>query len=299
MNAILSRRDCLAGLLLALPGGKAFAQANEAPHPRVVVLDWGLASTILSLGVTPLGIAEIDLYRRWANDFPIPAGVADVGLRTEPNLEVLAALQPDLILTTPFSESVRPFLERIAPTRSFATYTPARQPLNHSIQIIRDIARDVRAERQAEAVLARAEETFLAAKRSLERRTIPPLLLAGFMDARHVRIYGPDSLFGNVLARLGLSNAWDRPTNDWGFALVGIHELAAYPQAQLLAVAPLPPDAPLSAAGSGLWRSLPFVREGRVGTLPAYWAFGDVSTAERFAAGLTRMLLGQESAHAG
>jgi ABC-type Fe3+-hydroxamate transport system substrate-binding protein len=296
MRTGLNRRECLAGLLL--PMAPAFAQEESKTHPRVVVLDWGLASTVLALGIAPAGIAEIDLYRRWADDFPIPSATQDVGLRTEPNLEVLASIKPDLIITTPFSESVRSFLERIAPTRSYATYTPDGQPLRRSMQVMRDIARDLHAEEQAEAVLANAEVTFAAARRGLDGLAFPPLLLAGFMDGRHVRIYGENSLFGDVLRRLGLRNAWSRPTNFWGFSLVGIHELAAYGDAQLLAVAPIPVDGPLNASGNGLWQSLPFVRAGRVGRLPTAWAFGDVSTAERFARNLTQTLLGRESAHA-
>ena len=297
MRTGLNRRECLAALLL--PMAPAVAQEDQRAHPRVVVLDWGLTSTILSLGITPAGVAEIDLYRRWADDFPIPPNVQDVGLRTEPNLEALAALKPDLIVTTPFSESVRPLLERIAPTRSYATYTPDGQPLNRSMQVMREIARDLHAEAQAETVLARAEDTVAQARRSLAGRKIRPLLLAGFMDGRHVRIYGANSLFGDVLDRLGLRNAWDRPTNVWGFTLVGIHELTACRSAQLLAIEPIPADAPLATSSQGLWRSLPFVRAGRVRTIPRYWAFGDVSTAERFARNLPGELLSEESVHAG
>lgn len=299
MSGGISRRECLAALMFSSPLTPAFAQAKRKDQPRIVVLDWGLTSTVLALGIRPVGIAEIELYRRWAADYPVPPGIQEVGLRTEPNLEVVAALKPDLIITTPFSESVRTYLERMAPTRSFATYTPAGQPLSRSMEVMREIAKEVSAETQAEAVLARTEASLAAAERSLKGRQIDPLLLAGFMDGRHVRIYGPDSLFGNVMNRLGIPNAWNRPTNFWGFSLIGIHELAAYPEARLLAVAPVPPDAPLNKQRSGLWRTLPFVRAGRVETLPPCWAFGDVSAAERFAKILTHALVSKGGHDAG
>ncbi|MGO4386096.1 ABC transporter substrate-binding protein [Microvirga sp. 2YAF29] len=291
----VSRRECLAALLLAPQMTPAWAQVSS---PRVAILDWGLTTSVLSLGIVPAGIAEIELYRRWANDFPIPAVVQDVGLRTEPNLEVLATLKPDVILTTPFSEGVRPMIERIAPTRSYATYTPEGQPLNRSIQVLREVAAVLKAEKQAEDVITRAEETFASLRRALDGRPVAPLLLAGFMDSRHTRIYGQESLFGNVLDRLGLQNAWKSPTNFWGFSLVGTHELAPFTDAQLFAIEPVPADAPLTRSGSGLWQSLPFVRAGRVATLPTCWAFGDVSTAVRFARSLTKAILGPEGSHA-
>ncbi len=291
----LSRREYLAALLFASQSAPAWAQSKS---PRVAILDWGLTTSVLSLGIIPAGVAEIELYHRWADDFPVPSGVQDVGLRTEPNLEVLAALKPDVIITTPFSEGVRPMLERIAPTHSYATYTPAGQPLNRSIQVLREIAEVLKAQKQAEDVIARAEETFISLRRALEGRSVPPLLLAGFMDSRHARIYGQESLFGNVLDRLGLQNAWKAPTNFWGFSLVGTHELAPFPDAQLFAIEPIPADAPLSRSGSGLWQSMPFVRAGSVAILPTCWAFGDVSTALRFARSLTNAILNPEGSHA-
>jgi ABC-type Fe3+-hydroxamate transport system substrate-binding protein len=298
MTKGVSRRECLV-LMLASSLAPAFAQSGPAASPRVASLDWGLTTSVLSLGVVPAGMAEIEMYRRWADDFPIPAGVQDVGLRTEPNLEILAALKPDAILTTPFSESVRPLLERIAPTHSYATYTPAGRPLLRSMEVLREISAVMKVQGQAEAVIAHAEETFAALRRDLEGHRVPPLLLAGFMDSRHTRIYGSDSLFGNVLDRLGLKNAWNRPTNFWGFSLIGTHELAAYADAHLFAIEPIPAAAPLSRSGSGLWQNLPFVRAGRVSTLPTCWAFGDISTALRFARSLTKAILDQEAGHAG
>ncbi|MFC4174432.1 ABC transporter substrate-binding protein [Microvirga sp. GCM10011540] len=296
MTRSLNRRELIAALLLsqALPVG---ARSTGRPS-RVAVLDWGLTSTVLALGIEPVGIAEIDLYRRWAAEPPVPPGVQDIGLRTEPNLEVIAALEPDLIITTPFSESVRPLLERIAPTRSYATYTASGEPLEQSRRIMRDIARELGVESRAEAVLAEADATFDAARRALVGRALRPLLLAGFMDARHVRIYGANSLFGDVLNRIGVPNAWDRPTNYWGFSLVGVSDLAAYPDAQLVAIEPIPADAPVNREGPGLWQNLPFVRAGRITTLPTAWAFGDVVAAGRFARLLSQNLLAHEPARA-
>ncbi|WP_081928743.1 ABC transporter substrate-binding protein [Microvirga sp. BSC39] len=221
-----------------MPRSKSISSISRRLSGKRWRLYWGLTSTVLSLGIRPVENAKIDLYRCWADDCLVPQGIQDVGVRTEPNLEVVAALKPDLIITTPFSESVCPFLERIPPTYSFATYTPEGHPLNRSAEVLREIARETGGDAQAEAVLARVEASFAATKRSLEGQRIEPLLLAGFVDGHHVRIYGTASLFGNVLNRLGIPNAWDRPTNFWDFFLIGIHELAAYPDARFLAVAP-------------------------------------------------------------
>ena len=39
-----------------------------------------------------------------------------------------------------------------------------------------------------------------------------PVYIVQIGDARHFRAFGPDSMFGNVAALLGLENAWTAPT---------------------------------------------------------------------------------------
>ena len=48
-------------------------------------------------------------------------------------------------------------------------------------------------------------------------------------NARHVRVFGDNSLYQAVIDRLGLENVWTRDTNLWGFTLVGIEELIGMP----------------------------------------------------------------------
>ncbi len=85
------------------------------------------------------------------------------------------------------------------------------------------------------------------------------------MDTRHVRVYGAKSLFNDVIERCGLANAWRGETNYWGFATVGIEQLARDAAgARLIYLEPIAPDVLAALARSPLWNSLPFVRAGRV-----------------------------------
>ncbi|MDF9433150.1 ABC transporter substrate-binding protein [Chromohalobacter israelensis] len=89
-----------------------------APAQRIVTLYQGATDTAVALGITPVGVVDSWLekpmyrYLRDALD-----GVEHVGLETQPNLEKVAWLDPDLIVATHFRhERVRPLLEKIAPT---------------------------------------------------------------------------------------------------------------------------------------------------------------------------------------
>ena len=92
-------------------GSHSFA----APPARIVVLDWTLAEAVLDLGHVPVGAPEIALYGEWVVNPPVPEAVTDIGLRTEPDLETLAALQPDVILAVDLDPAQEAQLAQIAP----------------------------------------------------------------------------------------------------------------------------------------------------------------------------------------
>lgn len=245
---------------------------------------------LLSLGIAPLGMPEIRAYRDWVAEPAPPAGTVDIGIKTEPNLEAVAALRPDLILTSPLNRIIAPLLERIAPVREVPIYTDAAAPLRLSTEQLRVLGTLLERPAEAERQIAEGEAVFDAARDALAARRDRPVVMAGFLDAHHVRVFGRGSLFGDVLARVGLANGWDRPVNLWGFVLVGIAELAAFPEARLVVVEPTPSGVMAQLGRASLWSSLPAVRAGRVATTPAAWQYGDLTAARRFAAFLPQAL---------
>ena len=67
---------------------------------RIVVLDTGELDSALSLGVTPVGAVTTAVSEDFLSYLAEgAAGVERVGTIAEPNLEAIAALQPDLILS--------------------------------------------------------------------------------------------------------------------------------------------------------------------------------------------------------
>ncbi|WP_207539678.1 ABC transporter substrate-binding protein [Sabulicella rubraurantiaca] len=259
------------------------ARPAEAGTPRVAVTDWGLTETVLALGTTPVAAAELQGYAEWVREPEMPPGVADLGLRSEPNLELLHRTSPELVLATPQFAPFLPRLERVAPVATFATYTPDGNPLARSYDIIREIGRLLGREAAARTLLDRAGAAWTERAGQLSPLGARPLLVASFVDARHLRAYGGNSLFGATLSRLGVSNAWTAPTNFWGFATIPIERLAAVPDASFRIIQPLPPAARTSLQHNRLWQSLPAVRAGRVIMMPPCWAFGGLPSAMRFA----------------
>ncbi|MDO9378860.1 MAG: iron-siderophore ABC transporter substrate-binding protein [Nocardioidaceae bacterium] len=85
---------------------------------RVVVLDTGELDAMLALGITPVGAVEIDSANEYLTYLADRTeDIEDVGAINEPDLERVAALQPDLILTnTVRHEDLYDQLSKIAPT---------------------------------------------------------------------------------------------------------------------------------------------------------------------------------------
>ncbi len=96
---VIRRRTLIKG---ALAGAALFSFPLQAKTtPRWVILDWGITEMALLLGITPVGVAAPDWYRRLFSQPPLPEQVADVGLLFQPNYETLFELRPDALLVTP------------------------------------------------------------------------------------------------------------------------------------------------------------------------------------------------------
>lgn len=125
---ITRRRLLIAMALSPLLWQMRGAQAADVDPQRVVALEWLPAELLLALGVTPYGVADIPNYRLWVNEPALPDSVIDVGLRTEPNLELLTQMKPSFIVWSAGYGPSPEKLARIAPGRGF-TFSDGKRPL--------------------------------------------------------------------------------------------------------------------------------------------------------------------------
>lgn len=246
-------------------------------------LDFGLTETLITLGLPPVAIPDLATWQDWVVEPPLPPGIRDLGADREPNLEILQALAPDLIVTSPYLGGLDPVLGHIAPVRSYPVYMPPVGDIyTRVIAATRALGDDINRREQAEALILAADQQMARAARALAGRSPGPLLVALFLNDRTLRIYGQNSLFGGAMRRMGLVNAWQGTENYWGFADVGMSALMHYGQARLIYQEPVSPEIPAMLQDSPLWQSVPFVREGRVQRIPAALMFGMLPSAMRF-----------------
>ncbi|WP_243698483.1 ABC transporter substrate-binding protein [Paracoccus alkanivorans] len=205
---------CCAIALSILPIGN-MAMAREVTHSlgtvevpddprRVVVLTNEGTEALLALGVTPIGAANSWNGDPWWDHIEDRmTDVTPLGNESAVNLEMVAALQPDLILATRLRhEAIYPQLSAIAPTvvserlrgdwkENFRLYAEALGKTEKAQREISDYDAEV-------ADLRQLLGDHLQEKVSVIR----------FMPG-HIRIYQLDSFSGVVLKQLG----FQRPEN--------------------------------------------------------------------------------------
>jgi iron complex transport system substrate-binding protein len=175
--------------------------ATEIPEQpeRVVVLDTGELDSALALGVTPVGAVTTDVASGFLSYLAdAAADVEQVGTIGEPNLEAIAALQPDLILSNKVRhEDIYDQLSQIAPT-VFAERVGAVWKENFALA-----AEALGREDEGSAAMEAYEEDAAALGESLgdpAATTVSPLRFV----RGTVRSYRPESFIGTVLTDIGL-----------------------------------------------------------------------------------------------
>ncbi|WP_029004558.1 ABC transporter substrate-binding protein [Azorhizobium doebereinerae] len=281
MSARLSRRRLLAGLAAAALVPAAARAA--APAVRVATLDWALLETLLAIGVTPVAAAELVLYRQVVVEPELPAAVADLGLRGTPNYEALRLLRPDLIFGSNYTSWADPKLRLIAPVENISIYGPGARPYAAAEAATLAVGARTGRTGAAEALVAGARARLAALKARLAGGDGRPVLVINLGDDRHFRVFGADSMFGEVLERLGLANAWTAGTRYSATAPMGLEVLAQIGEAWIAVLPPVPAPARKMLAGGGFWHALPNVRAGRVVELAPVDPFGALPAGLRFA----------------
>nr|WP_306458083.1 iron-siderophore ABC transporter substrate-binding protein [Pseudomonas viridiflava] len=186
--------------LLVLPGLRLPGIARAASL-RVVTLFQGASDTAVALGVTPCGVvdswSEKPMYRYLR---PALAAVPHVGLETQPSLEDIVLLKPDLIVASRFRhQRIAPLLEQIAPLVMLEEVFEFKRTLAM-------MGAALNRQQQAMALLGQWQQRVATLREQLKARFAGrwPITVS-VLDVRedHIRSYLPASFAGSVLSELG------------------------------------------------------------------------------------------------
>ncbi|WP_205327979.1 iron-siderophore ABC transporter substrate-binding protein [Glycomyces sp. YM15] len=262
----------------------------DAPAERVVILEWSEVEMSISLGVMPVGVADIEGYNVWAGAAePLDDTVTDVGMRAEASIDSIAGLNPDLVILENDNEAIIEPLEEFVPV----LVTEGSNEEDNLARMKRDldmIADLTGKNAEAETLWADFEAKIADTAAAVEaggKSDVPVFIVDGWIDGSSisVRPFGEGSLFGALAKEVGLTNAWTGATDGvWGLGATDVEGLAAYTDTELNLVYNNSFDDNIfneELVGNPIYDDLRFVKDGALYELPkGAWTFGGPRSSE-------------------
>jgi iron complex transport system substrate-binding protein len=274
----------------------------DTPAQRVVGLEWGEVEMLVSLGVMPVGVADVKGYGTWVTAAKLDPGVKDVGTRSEPSVDSIVALQPDLVvMEVERSTTLVEQLERYVPVL-VAKGSDASDNLTRMRADLTMIATAVGRTAQATKLLADFDAALAAGKERIAAAGAagqPFAMADGWKEGSTVsiRMFGQGALVSQVGIGLGLRNVWTGAVDAaWGLGQTDVEGLSTVtePKVRFFYNASDGEDVFAEGlAGNAIWKSLPFVTQNRVHRLPdGIWTFGGPLSCQQFVDALVKAYAG-------
>lgn len=265
---------------LALADGPVSAvdlpSSSESEPPRLVSLYQGATDSAIALGITPVGVVDAWLEKptyRYLRDALVD--VAHVGLETQPNLEKVAWLAPDVIIASRFRHArVAPLLDAMATS----VYANTVFDFKTTLTLVANASGH---ERQAQTLLARWEARVADFRQQIADRygdDWPQKVAVVRFKSDHVRVY-TDGFAGSILDELGFEQPESLASQSWGMKLASTENIPAL-DADVMFVLLEPGDAAIAEnyqhwASHPLWQRLTAVQRGQVFEAdPVSWMMG-------------------------
>jgi ferric hydroxamate transport system substrate-binding protein len=264
----------------------------KAPATKVVGLEWGAIENLITLGVMPVGVADVKGYTNWVTAAKLDASAKDVGTRGESSVDAIAALSPDLVITTT-DESANSIaqLEKIAPVLVIrgADAANAIPQMKTNLELIgsaigkADQAKQINAD--FDKKVAEGKQKIADAGKAGENFTMSDGYKQG--STISIRMYTNGSLLGAVLTEMGLKNGWTGAGDkDYGLAQTDLEGLTKVRGGNFLYIANDADGGDVfggDLAGNAIWKNLPFVKSNDVHRLTdGIWMFGGPRSTEQF-----------------
>lgn len=239
---------------------------------RVIVLDGPQLDACLAVGLTPIGaVTGFDGAAFPAYLGELTHGIENVGTISEPNLEKIISLKPDLILGSNLrNEEIHDVLAQIAPTvfseavsddwrGNFTLFTDALNKSTEATEVM--AAYDARLEEFRAATEGEREDWVISIVRFL---------------SDHVRLYNDTSFIGTILSAAGLNLPENQrgpdPSTGSIFTQISLEQIHLADGTHIFTCAYGDVKSTQAAdyVNSTLWQSLKAVQDGHV-----YWVDDD------------------------
>ncbi|MET8784249.1 iron-siderophore ABC transporter substrate-binding protein [Streptomyces sp. NPDC004589] len=263
----------------------------DGPAEKVVGTEWNVVESLVTLGVDPVGVADVKGYTAWDTAAPLKNAPKDIGTRGEPSMDTIASLSPDLIVaTTDLSASAVKQLRTIAPVLEVRSAESSDQ-IGQMEENLDLIARATGTAGRATEVKKAFDTTVAEGKKKLTDAGLAGSQIAfadGYVASNQVSIrpYTSGSLVGAVNEEIGLKNAWKVKGDEaYGLGSTDVEGLTVLGDVQFAYIGNNS-DTDVFAkdlSKNAVWKSLPFVTKDKVHRLPdGIWMFGGPKSMQAY-----------------
>ncbi|MGP8306098.1 iron-siderophore ABC transporter substrate-binding protein [Vibrio sp. YIC-376] len=263
---------------------------EQAPQ-RVIALNWDILEQVLALDVEPVAAPNLPGYRQWVVNPYAPESIEDIGTRAEPNLEKIASLNPDVILAASPQQDLIPLLKQIAPVIYLPNFSGKEEAADTAIRHFRTLGKLFEKQPLAEEKLTALFRSFEQMRSRIYQHYPEQLevLVMRFSTPNSVFLATENSTTDYVVEQLGLNSPIKEPARAWGIKQDRINRLQDLKDSYILYVQPFPQEKKLK--DSPLWQAMPFVKEQRVNSVRAVWAYGGAMSLQYMAEAITDSLI--------
>lgn len=287
----IKRRPIIATLALATALTACHKPTTEQQTPQVdspnnvdiniVSPDWGNAATLTAMGYPPIATGDMRVWDRWVGTPKLPPSTIDLGIRYQPNAELIAQLPVDMVVDNFFYEHARSLYGDVpaesvmfAAKGKSATWADYTQPTRQLGQLIDD-------PKLAEDYIVKSRKDIEVASERLQQRypNIKKFAVVQFADANNMRMYVANSLFQPALIQMQKKLVVLGEGNSWGFVPIRMGDLAQLDEdVCLLIIDPMSPITRAEIKDSLIWQRLSYGNKRCVGELPPVWIYGGMSS---------------------
>ncbi|KAB2588814.1 ABC transporter substrate-binding protein [Streptomyces arboris] len=238
-----------------------------AAPQRVVVLDTAELDSVLTLGVKPVGATHADVDSGFLNYLPKDqvTGITDVGQMMTPNLEAIAGLKPDLILTSKIRHGDKyAELSKIAPT---VMTENTGYPWKENFQVHAEALNKKAEAKMVTDDYARHVADVTKALGGKEKAGATEVNMVRFVEGADIRIYGKKNYIATILADVGLGRPaiTDKAADGFSYDVSPEKIDLADADAVFHSTYGDPKKSKeTQTTGSGLWKKMDAVKNGKV-----------------------------------
>lgn len=287
--------------LTTLANNKAFNQ-TAMDDIQVFTPDWGVGATLVMMDHPPMAIGDKRTYPTWVDQPELPAQVIDAGIRGQPNVELLAQLQPDLILDTFFYENTRTVYDPSIPVYDIDfgiknSNTEQRKTWTPFIQATYKIGTLLKKPEYAQRYVDNSKQRIVEAGRTVRKYIgSKKVLVVSFWDARQLQVDTINSYTTLALTTMGLEVEEIGDGSHWGTTSLPIHSLYELPKDTCLVITePIPETTKYEIAHSPIWQRSPFFSpDACVYIIDPVWTNGGINVMVNFAENLAEAVTTQK-----